>query len=346
MTRKKRWKRNGLIFIGLLGIIYIWQFELVNYGLMQLRGQFRVVNGSVPLEEFLADSTISENDRSKVKLILEIRDFAFNELGINYSDNYTSIFDQKGEPLMWVVSASDRFAFRAKRWKFPILGSFPYKGFFSKEKAQEEFDRIVAEEDLDVRLRTAGGWSTLGWFKDPVLSNMLRRSEGDLASLIIHELTHGTLFVKDSVTFNENLATFIGDKGAIMFMESKYGRVSPRVSGYKNELADEETWKDYILQGAQRLDSLYKEIVDLPTTEKQAAKDSLIADIRRKYNELQFYSPAYEGYFDRRKPNNAFFMSFLRYNSQQDELENELQSKFGGDLKAYLNYLKETHPSL
>ncbi len=43
---------------------------------------------------------------------------------------------------------------------------------------------------------------------------MLNRSEGDLANLIIHEMSHATIFVKDSVDFNENLATFIGDRGA------------------------------------------------------------------------------------------------------------------------------------
>jgi predicted aminopeptidase len=54
----------------------------------------------------------------------------------------------------------------------------------------------------------------LGWFTDPILSKMLMRSEGDLANLIIHEMSHATIFVKDSIEFNENLATFIGDRGA------------------------------------------------------------------------------------------------------------------------------------
>lgn len=99
---------------------------------------------------------------------------------------------------MYVVTACAPFAFQPRMWHFPVVGSFPYKGFFEKNKALAEAKKIKEEEGLEVSVRTAGGWSTLGWFKDPVLSNMLNRSEGDLANLIIHELTHGTLFVKDS----------------------------------------------------------------------------------------------------------------------------------------------------
>ncbi len=346
MAKKRKWKRGLLILFLLLVGIYIWQFQLVNYGLMQLRGQLKVVNGAVPLEAYLKDSTVSLENREKARLVLEIRDYAFKELGINYSENYTKIFDQKDDPLMWVVTACDPYGFRPRRWKFPIIGSFPYKGFFSREKAAGEARRIRDEEGLDVGLRTAGGWSTLGWFKDPVLSNMLKRSDGDLASLLIHELTHGTLFVKDSVTFNENLASFIGDRGAIMFMEAKYGELADEVVKYKNELVEEERFKLYVLAAASRLDSLYKEIVDQPQMEKKAAKDSLIADIRRKYTRLEFSSDRYAGYFEKYQPNNTFFMSFLRYNSQVEVFEKELMDRSQGDLKHFLEYLKRTYPSL
>ena len=37
--------------------------------------------------------------------------------------------------------------------------------------------------------------------------------------VFIHELTHGTLYVKDGVSYNENLASFVGDEGAIKIKE-------------------------------------------------------------------------------------------------------------------------------
>ncbi len=313
---------------------------------MQLRGQLRVVNQSVSLQEFLSDSTTTVNQKKKVELIIDVKAFAFDKLGINYSENYSTIFDQKGKPSMYVVTACDPYAFKPRIWKFPVVGGFPYKGFFVREKAVEEAKRIKEEELLDVGLRTAGGWSTLGWFKDPVLSNMLNRSEGDLASLIIHELTHGTLFVKDSVTFNENLASFIGDRGAIMFLESKYGVGSKEVENFKAKNKDEELFKIYMLKSAKKLDSLYQAMIDFEVERKKQLKTDMITRVMIDFDDVKFESDRYEGYFDDFTPNNTFFMSLLRYNSQQDILESELENKFGGNLLKYLEHLKSLYPSL
>lgn len=327
-------------------VLGTWQRELIGYGWLQLKGQLKVVNNAIPLEEFLELPSTTEEQKEKVKIILEAKAFAFDKLGINHTDNYSTIFDQEGKPSMYVVTACDLYYFKPRMWKFPIVGSVPYKGFFDLEKAREEANRVKDQEHLEVDIRTAGGWSTLGWFKDPVLSNMLNRSEGDLASLIIHELTHGTLFVKDSVTFNENLASFIGDKGAIMFLEDKYGEGSAQVEEFKESLKDEITFKNYMLKAAQHLDSVYKAMVKLPIEEKEQLKTQALNEIRTNYDTLAFGSEVYQGYFENRTPKNTFFMSMLRYNSQQQELERQLQNDFNGDLLAYLTYLKKRFPSV
>jgi predicted aminopeptidase len=343
---KKWFKRIGLGLLLLLLILYVWQFRLINYGFMQLQGQLNVVNNAVPLEEFLERPETTDEERFKVQVIQEARTFAFDSLGINHSDNYTRIFDQEDKPSMYVVTACEPFEFRARLWKFPVVGSVPYKGFFSREKAMAEARKIREADSIDVSVRTAGGWSTLGWFTDPVLSNMLKRSEGDLASLIIHELTHGTLFVKDSVTFNENLASFIGDKGAVLFLEAKYGAGAREVEDFKARQADEERFKSYMLLASKKLDSTYTAMSDFEKEKKQILKDEMIASIRANLDTVSFRSDRYTRYFKEYKPNNTFFMSFLRYNSQLGLLEEELNDKFGGDLKKYLIYLKETYPSV
>jgi len=343
----KKWlKRIGLALLVLLVLGYIWQFELVNYGIMQLRGQLKVVNNAMPLEDFLALPETTEEEKEKIAIILEARQFAFDSLGINYSDNYTTIFDQEDKPSMYVVTACEPYALKSRLWRFPVVGSMPYKGFFDREKALEEAREMRAADSIDVSVRTAGGWSTLGWFKDPVLSNMLKRSEGDLASLIIHELTHGTLFVKDSVTFNENLASFIGDEGAVLFLESKYGRGSDPVTVFKSRKADEERFKNYMLFASQQLDSLYKRMENEEVAEKKRLKNEMIDAIRTNMDTVSFSSDRYQGFFEDFTPNNTYFMSFLRYNSQLGLLEEELNTNFGGDLKEYLEALKKTYPSL
>ena len=343
----KKWlKRIGLGVVALIIIFCVWNFQLIRYGLFQLKGQLNVVNNTVSLDEFITNPLTPDSLRQKALLVNQIRSFAFDSLGINYSENYTEIFDQQGKASMYVVTACDPYSFTPKTWKFPIVGNFPYKGFFDRQKAVDLANEIKAQDSLDVGVRTAGGWSTLGWFKDPILSNMLNRSEGDLASLLIHELTHGTLFVKDSVTFNENLASFIGDRGAIMYLSSKYGEASPEVVQYQSEIEDELMFKNYILQSFKGLDSLYKAMVNLPVGEKKELKKNKIDQIRSDFDTLNFKSEVYKGFFKTYIPNNTFFMSYLRYNSQQQVLEDELNLKFQGDLKRYLEYLKSKYPSL
>ena len=70
--------------------------------------------------------------------------------------------------------------------------------------------------------------------------------------------------------------------------------------------------------------------------------DAICANI----DTVAFRSERYKEVFDNFTPNNTYFMSFLRYNSQLGLLEAELNNKFGGDIKRYLMALKETYPSL
>ena len=148
------------------------------------------------------------------------------------------------------------------------------------------------------------------------------------------------------MTFNENLASFIGDKGAELFLEAKYGRESAEVGVFKSRRADEERFKNYMLRASQSLDSAYKAMENEPVVEKKRLKDELIAQVKQNLDTVAFESDRYTGYFENFTPNNTFFMSFLRYNSQLDLLEAELNTKFDGDLKRYLIALKQTYPSI
>lgn len=54
-----------LVLILMLTVLVIWQWPLVNYGLMQLRGQLEVVRKAVPLEVFLALQTTTHDQKEK-----------------------------------------------------------------------------------------------------------------------------------------------------------------------------------------------------------------------------------------------------------------------------------------
>lgn len=166
--------------------------------------------------------------------------------------------------------------------------------------------------------------------------------------MIIHELTHGTLYIKDSADYNENLATFIGEKGALKFLADKFGIQSKEYQDYIEREQDYDRYIRHFIAGARSLDSLYATIEqDLDRLIKLQLKEEHIRLIIDNLDTIQFHSEErYRNRFINSLPNNAYFMSFLRYHSKQNSFEEEFSEKFNNDLRAYLNYLKEKYPSL
>ena len=324
-----------------------WYWSLIAYGISQGMGQMRIIWNARPIEEVLADPAFPDSLKGKLHIVEGIKSFAIDSLGLNDSENYKTVYDQKGEELMWVVTASEPFRLKAKTWDFPVVGTVPYKGYFDKGKALAEMKRLQ-DEGWDVGVRNPGGWSTLGWFTDPILSGMLERNEGDLASLIIHEMVHATLFVKDSVAFNENLASFIGDSAAYLFLAAKYGKGSAEYTTYVYEVLDHQRYSQHVLRGAGALDSLYNTFGKGDAYAfKKAKKDALIQKIVHLMDTLtlhQYKIPAKR--FAARPPNNDYFLNYRRYQSRRTGFKSELEGKYHGDLREMINDYKARYPSL
>lgn len=340
MKKKITW-----IIIAVLLILITSFYELIGYGIGQAKGQFKVLWNAQPISELLESSTVPDSIKQKLLLVNEIRSYAFDSLGLTPSKNYTTFFDQKGKDILWVVTACDPYKFEPKEWSFPIIGSFTYKGFFEMEKAKQLAIELK-EEGFDIEMSSVSGWSTLGWFKDPVLSNMLDGSVGTMSNTLIHELTHGTLFIPDSMTFNENLASFVGTKGALKFLEKKYGINAPEVIDYSNSLNDREKFTQYMVLGASLLDSIYVEIEHLPIEQKKQYKDSFIASFSTNIDTVNFInSDRYHQLFKTRKINNAGFISFLNYRERQHEFDVQLEHDFKGDLSKFIIYWRNMYPN-
>lgn len=335
----------GLIIV--LGVVVVYYWPLITYGVGQGLGQLRIIREARPVEEFLADPTFPDSLKSRLRLIQQARRYAIDSLGLNDTENYTTLYDQKGKELMWVVIACEPFRLVEKRWDFPVIGSVPYKGFFDEEKAKRERAALEAE-GWDVGIRNPGGWSTLGWFTDPILSGMLRRSEGDLASLIIHEMVHATIYVKDSSDFNENLASFIGDRGAELFLRQAFGDTSRQYQEYIHQDGDYRKVADHMLRATTKLDSLYQTMDDTQTLEnKKAKKEAFIRQIVEAFDTLTFSDGRRRSSrFARRLPNNTYFVSFRVYESKHDAMLDAWNGRFEHDLKKMINYYRSAYPSL
>ncbi len=332
---------SDLIFLPLL-VFCTLNIPLVNYGLRMAKGELTIVWNARPVNEVLADASVPDSVKAKLKLIAEIRQFAVDEIGLKPSENYTTFYDQHGQRLIYVVTACQPFALEPHLWHFPVLGNVPYKGFFNVDKAKEEAKKLKSQ-GFDIDIGGASGWSTLGFFKDPILSQMLNDNEGDLAELIIHELTHGTIFVKDNVEFNENLASFIGYKGALLFLEKKFGKDSKQYMEYVNGRKDDETLENFMLTSAHSLDSLYRNfpkncdsLTKVKMKKEKFSSFVINAKTLSLADDTLFYAR-----FQRRieKSGNAFFMQYVRYGSKQHDFESDF-ANYNGDLKKYVAMLK------
>jgi predicted aminopeptidase len=340
-------KRTLLALLAVLVILIIIYWELVVYGLRQGRGQLNIVWNARPVEEVMQDPTFPDSLKAKLVLIEQVRKYAIDSLGLTDTKNYKTLYDQKGEEIMFVVTACEPFRFKAKEWDFPILGSVPYKGFFNKDRAIALRDELN-KEGWDTSIRNPGGWSTLGWFTDPILSKMLERGKGDLANLIIHEMVHATIFVKDSIDFNENLATFIGDRGTEQFLIATHGKDSEEYLTYVGEDSDFTKYSEHMLRGTEMLDSLYNTMQETdPTEQKSALKKTAIEKIVRLLDTLTLtINKKPSERFKERLPNNTYFINMKRYQSQQEFFWDDMKMNFAGDLKAYIRYHKKKHPFL
>ncbi|WP_375560467.1 aminopeptidase [Bernardetia sp. OM2101] len=356
LNKKKLLKYTG-IFLLVLSALAIWQRELIAYGLLQLNGQLEVMNNGRSFEELKKDTNFPDSLKAKIKIIEEARQFGMEKLGMKPSKNYTKIYDQKGEDILWNVSASYPYKLDAYEWKFPIVGKFSYKGYFDLEKAKKERDRLKNEGErindkiikFDTNIRSVSAWSTLGWFEDVLLSNNLEREEGDLVELILHELTHATLYIKDSVNFNENLANFVGEEGAKLFLEEKYGKNSKELNDYIFSLQDSKKYRNFMLLASNSLDSLYNSdnfLEELSKKQKEIAKQNYLNLIKSKIDTVSFSNKNWAKRFQQRELNNTNFMSVRRYNSSQDTLKNIFEEDFNQDLKAFLKYFADKYPSL
>ena len=330
-----------MVFLFSVLFCIVWH-QLVIYGISQGIGQVTIILKAEPIEKVLKDTTFPDSLKQKLILIQEIKKYAVDSIGITPSDNYSSVYNQNDKPVLYTVTACEPYSFKAKEWWFPFLGNVSYKGFFNKKEARKEILNLK-EKGYDVDVYSPSGWSTLGWFNDPIQSNMLKQSDGNIANLIIHELTHGTIYIKNDVTFNENLANFIGDKGAEKFLLHKYGIKSLPYQDYEQHKLDIKCFNTYILKSKDRLDSLYSAIVPDEKDEiKKSKKLKLIAEIVLGVNHLPLNKK--KNYFNYSlqafSEGNAFFMAFSRYDSKYDSFDKEFKEKYNSNLKQYLSSFK------
>jgi predicted aminopeptidase len=268
-------------------------------------GQTELWGKARPLDHVLADPDTSERTRVLLAEVPRILAFA-RQRGLSSKGSYTRYVDLGRRQVVWFMATSRELAFEPLVWNFPIVGSFTYLGWFGLSEARR-IGRLLEDEGWDVHIRPSRAFSTGGWFRDPILSTMLSDHDDAfryLSNTLIHELTHGNLLIKDQSTFNESVATFVGDVMAEEYLIARFGADSTEVLAYRQELIDQRARGERMASAYRELDALYKSAVTV--AEKRARKRAVLDALEREL--ALSYTPS-----------NASLIGFATYNAGMDE---------------------------
>ncbi len=308
---------------------------LLKQGSYLLRYQMRARN----INRMLKRDDISEELKEFLYRVKDIRTFAIDSLGLRNNNNYCNYVQTDRKYMVDVVAGAREDSFEMYRWWFPFFGRFPYKGFFVREDALKEAARLK-NRGYDVSVARAMAFSTLGFFSDPVYSFMKEFTAYELAVLIIHEQMHATVWLKEQIQFNEEIATFAGNQGGLQYVKMLYGKDSPEYTEAILSQKDYDTYIDLVRDLFKMLDSLYSS--EIEREDKLAKKELVIDGFKERIGsdyDLLFRTDQYRG-LAMAAINNAFIASRMTYTLDLSLLY-ELYEKEGNDLAAVILKIKQ-----
>ena len=157
---------------------------------------------------------------------------------------------------------------------------------------------------------------------------------------MIHEQTHATVFIKNNVQFNEEFASFVGQEGALRFIEHKYGTNSKELKDAQMQIKDSKAFNAFFRNLYNELADMYK---NTPSKEerllqKQAIIEKFKLSFEKDYFKY-FSSDRYLG-FEKREWNNARIMGFMHY-VEKENIFYDLLKKNNNNFKETVSQIKD-----
>jgi predicted aminopeptidase len=277
-----------------------------------------------PIANFIQNPEVARDTHEKLRIVLAVREYARDVLKLNVGGSYSSYSYVDRPDLTHIVIAAPKTELRPYTWWFLIVGSVPYKGFFSKQDAEAEIERLRAK-GYDTHMRTSAAFSTLGWFDDPLLSHLLKYDRVVLSEIVFHELFHNTLYVKGAGAFNESVANFVGHRAAIDFFRERFGDGSGEHLRALQSWDDQREFGAFIGELARTLAELY--IWDIPKDDKLRLRDEVFirakAEWARRVADRPFQR--FRG-FSQQPLNNAVLIHYLVYTKDLELFESIYES--------------------
>ena len=330
----------------LLAVLAMSGCKTLSYYTQAIKGHCQVVAHEQKIKKLLADPQTPAPLKAKLQLVQSLRAFAASDLQLPVDGHYEKYADVHRPFVVWNVEAAPEFSLEPKSWWYPFVGSLEYRGYFSKVGAQT-YGAWLQTKGYDVYLGGVTAYSTLGWFKDPVLNTFIFDPEPDLAETLFHELGHQRVFASGDTDFNEAFATTVGQEGARRWLRAKGDQAA--LEKYLAALRRTAQFARLVRNTRERLETLYgdertearqdqgdpKEPLG-PPEQLRRQKQQLLDRLQQEYAQLKAQwggNTEYDDWFAR-PPNNAQLNSVAAYYDLVPGFERLLEQN-GGDLARF-----------
>ncbi len=311
--------------------------ETIGYYSQAVTGHFSLLYQRRAIEKYLDDSSTQPALRHQLEKVVAMRVFAEQQLGLPVKRQYSHYVELDRRHVVWNVFATPELSMQPLSWCYPVAGCTTYRGYFKQQNAMLYANKL-SQQGYDVYVAGISAYSTLGWFKDPVLSTFINRSEPQLANLLFHELAHQLLYVKDDTAFNESFATLVAQEGVKRWLETQ-----GYPSDYQAFLADqkkEQTFVELISHYRDELQQLYGS--EISRNEKKKRKQALLNQLTSAHEQLKKRwggSSDYQQWFDQ-PLNNAQLNTVATYFDWVPALETQLKA-LNYDLERFYERCRE-----
>lgn len=273
-----RW-RSGLLLCVLLSLAGCAQ---MNYYAQATHGQSSLMAAARPIDDLLQNPELEPKLRQRLLTANKIRRFAVDELALPDNGTYQNYADLQRPYALWNVVATPELSMKPLQWCFPIAGCVSYRGYYSEAGAQAFAGEMRAAGN-DVQIMGVPAYSTLGWYKDPVLSSFINYPDAEVARLMIHELAHQIVYVQGDTQFNESFATAVEEVGVDRWL-ARNGDEKARQS-YMTAQQRKQQFIALLLQYRQKLVDNYAS--GRTDAAKRQAKQEIFAALQDDYQALK-----------------------------------------------------------
>jgi predicted aminopeptidase len=258
-------KAFSALILGVLAITGLCSCSTLKFYSQAAGGQMEMLRKARPVDVVAADPKSKPLLKQKLATVADILDYAEKELHLPAKGQYRRYANLGRRYAVWVVFAAPEFSVKPKTWTYPLLGRLAYRGFFKESLANREAESLRAE-GYDVHVSGVEAYSTLGFFRDPLLNTFIARDDADLAELIFHELTHQRLYLSGDTDFNEAFATAVGQEGARRWLRAR-GRLE-ELATYEKEARVERDFVRLALETREELKEVYAQTYRSRETER------------------------------------------------------------------------------